>query len=135
MHACQVNIVSHEQQPVYKLVMAMPRKAEVPLGERLICQVELKHPKEDQQPVYIEPMPFKFSDWASTHRNVRYVGCKWIGLVRQRLARENGFRAEFQFTVIGAGIFDVPGFSLWPPPPLAKTDIGLSQAIRIIIVP
>jgi hypothetical protein len=130
--ACQYSVVATEQATCpYRLTLTMPNRARVALGAKLKCVVQLKGAKADTPGVYIQPLPFKYSENGST-TNERCVGCQWVGIRKRKLVKENGFRAEFDFAAYTSGIFEIPGFYLFQPPNYTGSPISLSQTIQII---
>jgi hypothetical protein len=130
--ACQYGVVAAVRATCpYRLTLTMANCARVELGAKLKCVVQLRGAKADTPGVYLQPLPFRYSE-NGDNKNSRYVGCQWVGVQRRKLEKENGFRAEFDFTVYSGGIFEIPGFSLFQPPDYARSSISLSQAIHIV---
>jgi hypothetical protein len=110
----------------------MPNRVEVTSGTVLSCVVELNNPRSEDLVIWIEPLPFMFSQ--RTDKLSESCGCRWLGLIRTHLCKENGFRAEFKFGAFGSGIFQAPGFLVGPGKDFPNnSQILLSQSIQIIL--
>jgi hypothetical protein len=128
----QKNLSIRQPSPRYQLILTMPSRVEVALGTVLSCAVELRNPQSDDLAVWLEPLPFKFSE--RTDRTAESGGCRWIGVTRRQLCKQNGFRAEFKFGAFGSGIFHAPGFFVASKQDFpSRAEILLSQLIQIIL--
>jgi hypothetical protein len=131
---CQYSVVATEKATCpYRLTLTMPSCARVELGAKLKCVVQLTGAKADTRGVFIQPLPFRYSERGS-NENETYGGCQWVGVQRRKLERGNGFRAEFDFRAYSGGIFEIREFFLFQPPNYTRSTISLSQRIHIVPV-
>jgi hypothetical protein len=129
----QRNVRIEERPLGHRLVLSMPSQARVVLGKRVNCSLHLVAPSSDDLVLYVEPLPFRFTDIGLQSRNEPYVGCRWVGVTRKAMSRESQFKCEFSFVAHTSGIFELPGFRVSTKADRTnETQVWLSQMIQII---
>jgi hypothetical protein len=115
-----------------RLVLSMQNRVEVPLGTVLSCGLELRDNVPDGFVLFVEPLPFRLCELGAGQGD-RYLGCRWVGVTKRRLSRENGYKVRFSFVASGGGMFEVPGFHVSRTPRFSlRSKVVLSQAIQIV---
>jgi hypothetical protein len=128
----QRNLGVDEATGQWRLVLSMQNRVEIPLGTVLSCGLQLRGDVPDGLVLFAEPLPFRFCDFG-VGRGERYLGCRWVGVTKRRLSRENGYNVRFSFMAAGGGMFEVPGFNVSTSPRFSlRSKVVLSQAIQIV---
>lgn len=94
----------------YDFNVEIPSQIYTNLGESSECIVKLQNPQNDDVKIYIQPKTIQLQESIEYNRVGIISSCRWVGVNRILLSKDNNFTAKFKFTPFQYGIYRFEGF-------------------------
>ncbi|KAK8890312.1 hypothetical protein M9Y10_035085 [Tritrichomonas musculus] len=118
-----------------KLKIELPPIVKASLRIKSICKVWIVNPPQDKEDyeLYITPMKILAGETGDDDTDCGEVaGCKWVGITKTKLCKNNNFTAEFSFVAFRLGIYHVSGFIVSENGNFVKRkEIKMMQSFRV----